>query len=189
MLAKYGYKTRELFEIKQMVGHGARNLVERAIGKSISQEQLQERLDYYNDIYTNSGSPKTKLFNGVSEVLSELKARGLLLAILSNKTQATVDDVYNTYLKQFEFDAVIGQCLEFKIKPDPDALLYLLDKFNVQKENAFFVGDGETDVKVALNAGVKSVAVSWGYRTEEQLKNAGASVFAKTPSDLLELIF
>lgn len=189
MLVKFGHKQRELSEIKQMIGHGAKNLVKNAVGELITQEQLQERLDYYNDIYTNSGSPKTKLFDGVGEVLKELKAQGFLLAILTNKPQETTDDVYNNYLKEYQFDCVIGQRAEFKIKPNPQALLYLIEKFNVKNENAYFVGDGETDVQVALNAGIKGIAVSWGYRTEEQLKDAGASVFARTPNDLLNLIF
>lgn len=189
MLKKFGHKERQLSEIKQMIGHGARNLVKNAIGEDLTKDQLQARLDYYNDIYTNSGSPKTKLFDGIANVLNEFKARGFLLAVLTNKPQETTDDVYNTYLSEFGFDCVIGQRPEFKIKPDPDALLYLLEKLNVKKENAFFVGDGETDVQVGINAGVKSVAVLWGYRTKNQLESAGATIFANEPNDLLNLIF
>lgn len=189
MLKKFGHKERQLSEIKQMIGHGARNLVKNAIGEDLTKDQLQARLDYYNDIYTNSGSPKTKLFDGIANVLNEFKARGFLLAVLTNKPQETTDDVYNTYLSEFGFDCVIGQRPEFKIKPDPDALLYLLEKLNVKKENAFFVGDGETDVQVGINAGVKSVAVLWGYRTKNQLESAGATIFANEPKDLLNLIF
>ncbi|MBE5734663.1 MAG: HAD family hydrolase [Clostridiales bacterium] len=189
MLKKFGHKERQLSEIKQMIGHGARNLVKNAIGEDLTKDQLQARLDYYNDIYTNSGSPKTKIFDGIANVLNEFKARGFLLAVLTNKPQETTDDVYNTYLSEFGFDCVIGQRPEFKIKPDPDALLYLLEKLNVKKENAFFVGDGETDVQVGINAGVKSVAVLWGYRTKNQLESAGATIFANEPKDLLNLIF
>ncbi len=189
MLKKFGHKERQLSEIKQMIGHGARNLVKNAIGEDLTKDQLQARLDYYNDIYTNSGSPKTKIFDGIANVLNEFKARGFLLAVLTNKPQETTDDVYNTYLSEFGFDCVIGQRPEFKIKPDPDALLYLLEKLNVKKENAFFVGDGETDVQVGINAGVKSVAVLWGYRTKNQLESAGATIFANKPKDLLNLIF
>ncbi|MBR0189955.1 MAG: HAD hydrolase-like protein, partial [Clostridia bacterium] len=66
--------------------------------------------------------------------------------------------------------------------------LYVLDKLGVKPENAYLVGDGETDVLAAINAGITGIAALWGNRTKEQLKAAGGTIFADTPKDILKII-
>ena len=188
MLEKFGYEKRDIEDIKQMIGNGAKNLVIRAIGKKVSEESITESLKYYNDIYTSSGSPKTKLFDGIEQTLKILKSRGYLLGIVTNKPQMTTDEINKTYLKNLGFDMVIGQRTGLRMKPDPQAVNLMIEKLNVNKENVYFIGDGETDVQVALNAGVNGVAVLWGYRTKTQLESAGAKVFASTPQDFLKIL-
>ena len=188
MLEKYGYQKRKLDEIKQMIGNGARNLVKRAIGLDLSASELDERLKVYDEIYTNCGCPKTKVFDGMAEVLRELKSRGFLLGIVTNKQQSATEEIYNSMLKEFNFDCVVGQRKGLKIKPDPDGVYSILENCGVSKENAYFVGDGETDVQVAINAGVKGIAGLWGYRTRAQLEAVGAKVFATIPQDLSKII-
>lgn len=191
MLEKFGYKKVEYDDVCRFVGNGARNLVARSIahgGVTISEEELDERLKVYNEFYTASNSPKTKLFDGINEVLIELKKRGYYIAILTNKPQVTTNNVYETYLKDYNFDKVIGSTKEFKIKPDKETTINLMKKLNVLPSNTYFVGDGETDVLTSLNAGTKGIAVLWGYRSKEVLENAGAKVFVNSPKDLLKLI-
>lgn len=188
MLSKFGYPKRSIEEIKQFVGDGARNLVKRSLPSGVGEEKLEECLACYNELYTNSGSPKTRLYGGVDKVLLTLKNRGYKLAVLTNKPQMTTDEVYNKYLSEFHFDCVIGQRADFKIKPNPEAVFYILNKFGARKENVYFVGDGEADVQVALNAGVNSISALWGFREKEQLQAVGANTFAKTPLDIIELI-
>lgn len=188
MLEKFGYEKRDIEDVKQMIGNGAKNLVIKAIGKKVSEESITESLKYYNDIYTSSGSPKTKLFDGIEQTLKTLKSRGYLLGIVTNKPQMTTDEINKTYLKNLGFDMVIGQRAGLQMKPDPQAVNLMIEKLNVNKENVYFIGDGETDVQVALNAGVNGVAVLWGYRTKTQLESAGAKVFASTPQDFLKIL-
>lgn len=187
-LEKYGAPKKDVCKIRQYIGNGARNLILRSFDGAIEGERAEEILAFYNKSYTESGSPKTRLFEGVKEVLFELKKRGYKLGVLTNKPQVTTDGVYQTYLKEIGFDAVVGQTAGKKIKPNPDTLLELLNSLGVLVENAYMVGDGETDVEVAINAGVHGVAVLWGYRDKDQLLNAGAKVFADKPSDLLKVI-
>jgi phosphoglycolate phosphatase len=120
--------------------------------------------------------------------MQNLKGRGYKLAILTNKPQITTDDVYKTYMSDLGFDLVIGQRAGVKIKPDPTSALEILKEFDVEPKNAFFVGDGETDVMTAINGKMQGIAVLWGYRSKEQLEKAGAKVFANTPKDLIKLI-
>lgn len=187
-LEKFGYPKRELSEIRLFIGNGAKKLIERSLGDGVSEQTVNECLAYYNDIYTNSGSPKTSLFNGVKEMLSELKARGYKLGILTNKPQMTTDDVYETYLKEFGFDKVVGQSAFVKCKPDKEAVLSILREINVLPQNAYFVGDGETDAMLAVNASMHGISALWGYRDKEVLENYGAKVFAKTPLEVLDLV-
>ena len=100
----------------------------------------------------------------------------------------TTDNVYETYLSKFKFDAVVGASDKVKCKPDKQATEKLVSDFGVKKEEVVFIGDGETDVVTAINAEVNGIAVLWGYREKEQLLDAGAKVFANSPSELLNLI-
>lgn len=188
MLEKFGYPKQTDSKIMQCIGSGARNLVKNIIGLPLTEDELDERLAFYNHHYTSSNSPRTTLFDGINQVILQLKERGYKVAVLTNKPQITTDDVNETYLKHLNFDMVVGQRKGFNMKPDPAVTLSMLKEMGVDRENAYFVGDGETDVLTALNAGVKGIAALWGYRTKAQLENAGAKVFAKNPLELLDLI-
>lgn len=188
MLEKFGFAKRNLEEVKQMIGNGAKNLVIKAIGQEISSEKLAQCLDYYNQIYTSSGSPKTKLFDGIGQLLKQLKERGYLLGIVTNKPQITTDEIKKTYLKDYDIDMIIGQQAGLKIKPDPQSVNLMIEKLAVDRENVYFIGDGETDVQVAINANVKGVSVLWGYRNRSQLEKVGSETFVSKPQDLLKIL-
>ena len=186
-LKKFGAPERTLEEVRAFIGNGAKNLIKKSFG-DLTEEQLAERLSFYNKLYTESGSPKTHLFDGIGQVLTTLKSRGYKIAILTNKPQITTDDVYQTYLKEYNFDKVVGQRDGVKIKPDPTVLLSMLEELGVEKENAYFVGDGDADVKVSLNAGVKNVSVLWGYRDKSDLEEIGAKKFVQNYVELLDIL-
>ena len=188
MLKKFNHPTHSVEQIKQYRGDGARNLVKRNLPLGLTEQEIDERLNYYNDIYTNSGSPKTCVFAGVKEMLKELKKRGYKIGILTNKPQMTTDEVYKDHFNDVEIDVVVGQRAGMKIKPDPTMLLQILSDLGVEKQNAYFVGDGEPDAQIAINAGVNGISELWGYRTKEQLQKAGATVFVKSPQELLQYL-
>ena len=188
MLKDFGYAEVTVKEVRKFVGSGARKLVKDCVKIPLSEEQLDERLKVYNGYYTASVSPKTKVFDGIKETVVALKKRGYKLAILTNKPQETTDTVYREHMSDFGFDEVVGQSGSVKCKPDKAATMRILDKFGVAPENAYFVGDGETDTITAQNSGTQGIAVLWGYRDREDLEKVGATVFAKTPEDLLSII-
>ena len=188
MLTHFGYPTLEHKEIMQYIGNGARQLVKRSIKFDLSECELDEKLAYYNKIYTSSPSDSTCVFDGLKQVFDSLKQKGYKLAILTNKPQMTTDKVCEKYLKNFGFDLVIGQRDGVPIKPDPTAVYSILTQLSADTKKTSFVGDGETDVMTAINAGVNGIAVLWGYRERWQLEEAGATVFANKPIDLLSLI-
>lgn len=188
MLKHYGYPERSYAEMRKFIGCGARNLVKDSIGVPLSEKELDERLAYYNEIYTASSSPATKLFDGVAEMLEGLKARGYKIAVLTNKPQATTDRVVKEHLSRAGFDLVVGQREGVKIKPDKEAALYIMKTLGASPENTYMVGDGETDVMTAVNAGIHGVAVLWGYRDKDELEAAGAKIFVSSPKELFAVI-
>ena len=183
----FGYKKRSYAEYKQVIGNDASNFMRKLLG-DLPTEKLMEIWRSYEKVYDRYGIVKTKLFDGINEVLIALKERGYKLAILTNKPQITTEDVYKKYLSRYEFDKVVGQSANVKCKPDKEAVLWILKDLNVLPENTYFVGDGETDVMVANNAELKGIAALWGYRDREILEQYGAKIFAKSPLDLLNLI-
>ena len=186
---KFGKSEVSYQKVMDSIGNGARRLVDECFDRELSQDQLDEVLKFYNEHYTSGGSPKTRLFDGVDDLLRGLKERGYKLAILTNKPQVTTDEVYKKYMSEYEFDLVVGQSGKVKCKPDKTATLQILDKLGVLPENTFFIGDGETDVLTALNSNTKGIAVLWGYRSKEQLEKAGAKVFAKDIDQLKSILF
>ena len=186
-LAHFNYPLCTENQIRQYIGNGARNLVKRCFG-DLTEEDLDQKLAFYNKIYTACGSPKTHVFEGMDKVLVELKKRGYKLAILTNKPQMTTDKVYQKYLSQYGFDMVVGQSNNVKCKPDKTATLNILKTLDVSEENTYFIGDGQTDIETAYNANIKHIAVLWGYRDKDQLEKVGAKVFAQNPLDILDII-
>ena len=117
-----------------------------------------------------------------------MTADGFILAIVTNKPEAATKIVVSEYLSEYNFTKIVSEGPYVKRKPDKEATLKMLKEIGVSPENAFFVGDGETDVQTAINTGTKGISVLWGYRTKEQLLAAGAKVFAETPYQLYEII-
>ena len=187
-LEHFGYPTLTEKEITTYIGNGARNLIRRSVKVKLSDEEFERVFQYYNALYTSSKSEKTGVFDGLNEVLFALKNRGYKLAVLSNKQQAATDNVCKKYLKDFAFDMVVGQRDGVPIKPDPTEVYRIIKTLDVLPENAYFVGDGDTDAMTAINAGINGISVLWGYRERAQLESAGAKVFAENPRDLLDLI-
>ncbi len=188
MLDHFGYPKLPSREIMQYIGNGARNLVKRSIKVKLTEEELDDKLAFYNRIYTAAPSDNTCVFKGLDEVISQLKERGYKTGVLTNKPQMTTDKVCEKYLSHLNFDVIVGQREGVPIKPDPTSLNQILKDLNVKKENAYFVGDGETDAQTAQNAGVNGICVLWGYRERKQLEAVGATVFVSSPQQLLKII-
>ncbi len=188
MLAHFGFPERSQNEVMQFIGNGAKNLVKRSLPDGVSEELVNKCHKYYNEIYTASNSPRTKLFDGVDSALKRLKERGYKLAILTNKPQITTDKIHSEYMTGLNLDMVVGQKDGVKIKPDPATTLSIISKLNGTADNTYFVGDGETDVLTATNSNTKGIAVLWGYRNKQQLESAGAKIFASSFEELLSII-
>ena len=170
----------------KFVGNGAKKLVERAVGERT--DMLEKAYCDYAERFANCDNMLTCLYPEEAETLKKLKEAGILLAIISNKPQRATERVYDKFLAKFDFNIVLGQTEHYPLKPNPASTNRVLEKLGVTSTECLFVGDGETDVETAKAAKVKCVSVLWGFRTKEQLKEAGADNFAQKFSDIVSFV-
>lgn len=186
-LISFGYAPRTLDEIRRFVGNGAKKLIERALPHAVPEAEFDEIYHAYDAHYTAHGQDKTKPYAGVQEMLREMRRRGLKTAVLSNKQDNAVRPLCAHYFPQL-LDAATGPTADRRTKPAPDGVYYLEALLGVTPQEVLYVGDSQTDVQTGLNAGVRTVAVLWGFRDRAELEEAGATLFAKTPDEVLNYI-
>lgn len=186
-LKKFSVPEISLEHTIKFVGNGAKKLIERAAGEKYKNLVPEIYADFSKAFAENENS-LTVLYDGEEIALENLKSYGIKLAVLTNKPQKAAENVCKKYLEKFGFDCICGQTEDTPLKPDPQSALKIIGKFGLKKEECVFVGDGETDVLTAVNAGIKCVSVLWGYRSKEQLTAAGAELFANSFCELEHII-
>ncbi len=184
-LEHFGYPTHSPEEILSFVGNGAARLIDRAVPEGTSPERCAEALTYWKRIYPEIGLELTKPYEGMTKALSELKARGCKLAVLSNKYEGGVKDVIPLHFPGV-FDILHGECENIPRKPDPTGLLRTIDELGSAPERVAYVGDSAGDIVVAHNAGTFAIGVDWGYNPASALQEAGADAMLSHPRELLQ---
>ena len=188
MTKKFGFRHVSVDVMKASLGGDTKDIVRLAIGEKIDDKLLDECAKCYAENYINSGSPKTKVFEGMKEVIEQLKKRGYKILALSNKPDVEIEPLADRLLKPLGFDKVVGLSDKVIPKPQPYGALSLLKEFDALPENSYFVGDGETDILTGINAKITPIAVLWGNRDKAFLEGYGAKIFANNPQELLTLI-
>ena len=174
-------------EIRTFVGNGAAKLIERAIPEGRENASYGEILDVFRKHYQEHCEEKTGPYDGVREMLEQLHGDGYCMAIVSNKPDDAVKQLYEKYFAAW-VQAAIGEHPGTEKKPAPAMVYQALAELNADAACAVYVGDSEVDVATGTAAGTKTVSVAWGFRTEDQLRAAGASLIIRSPEELLGLI-
>lgn len=188
-LRQNGLPVRSVSEICSFVGNGMKKLIDRAVPGSIDHALAAKVLADFKAHYAAHCTDKTAPYTGVPAMLAALRAAGVKLAVLSNKADAAVQVLCRQYFPDM-FDVVAGERENEGIrkKPAPDALLTIMKQLGVAAGDTVYIGDSDVDVMTADNAGVDMIAVTWGFRSEEMLRAAGAYRFATDPEELISLI-
>lgn len=186
-LKKFGVPCLSLEKIIQYVGNGARKLVERAT-VGYDSELIDKIYEDYRVNFAECANLDTVLYDGETDFLQRAKAKGIKMAVVTNKPQKACDKVMSQFFKENYFDYVIGQSDDFALKPDPSAVNFVIEKFGVDKSECLFVGDGDTDVITAKNAGIRCISTLWGFRSQSQLAAVGGREFADSFASLGEMI-
>lgn len=190
MLESYGFPTHEVEKYRYFVGNGSKKLMERTLprDKAESAEFVEEALVKYKAIYKERLLEKTRPYNGVLELLAELKSRGIPLAVCTNKHNDAALAIVKILFAPGTFEEVLGDRPGFPKKPNPATPLEIASHLGVKPDEVAYLGDTSVDMETAVHAGFLPVGVLWGFRTEEELVKSGAKVLLKAPLELLEKV-
>lgn len=180
-----GLPYRSEDEVRSFVGDGADMLILRALDGDES--RFAECKAAFKRLYDKDMRNQTRPYDGVNKMLSDITAQGIAVAVLSNKYDSAVKELC-AYFFGDKIKYAAGQKDGIKVKPDPTALLKLLDEAGVKAEEAAYCGDGEADVLCAKAAGVDFIAATWGFRHYSVLEKAGAHIFAEKPVEVTGLL-
>ena len=184
-LSLFGIPTRTREEIRSFVGNGIANLLKRSIG--FEHSQFAEILQEFRAFYGEHCKDKTREYEGVSELLTKLKARGVQTAVVSNKADFAVKKLVKEYFSDLIGEAVgENEGAGIAKKPAPDSLLAVMKNYKAEPKTTVYIGDSEVDIQTAKTAGVDCISVVWGFKDREFLKKNGAKTFVETPLEILK---
>ncbi len=189
VLEQNGFPVHDKDTYSRFVGDGAGNLISSALLEDKRTEAIiRSCLDAFLDDYSRNWNVKTRLYDGIPELLDRITARGLKMAVLSNKPHRYTKECIDGFLSDWDFDAVIGQRDDVPKKPHPAGALEIAEQMNILPSDFLYLGDTEIDLKTSFAAGMFPVGVLWGFRSAEELKKGGAKVLIKSPLEALDLL-
>lgn len=188
VLDKFGFPVHDIKEYKYFIGDGIANLVRRALPpESRSEETINCCVDAMRQEYGRRWADKTCPYRGIPELLDGLHARGLKMAVLSNKLDEVTKLVVAKLLPRWKFEFVLGERPLVPKKPNPAAALEIARLMNIRPCEFLYLGDTSIDMKTANAAGMYAVGALWGFREAGELTAGGAKILIENPVDLLAL--
>lgn len=185
-LRQHGYAEHPLSSYNYMVGNGVRRLIERA-APDAGAENISELLKDFRSYYDDHCTDMTEPYPGITDLLLELTARDIKVAVASNKYQAAVDKLINRFFPEIPFVTLRGERAGYPTKPDPSAIFAVLSQCPTPKDAVLMAGDSAVDIETARRACVESVGVTWGFRPVSELKQAYADNIVSTPDQILQI--
>lgn len=171
-------------DVRCFVGNGIRKLIERAVPNGMANPKYDDVYEVFMKHYLKHNLDTTRPYDGIIEMLAELKRRGKLMAIVSNKyctaTEALCRHFFNDYIS-----VAIGESETVRKKPAPDSVFKALRSLGADPASAVYVGDSEVDVATARNSGLPCISVLWGFRDKTFLLENGATTFVEKPIEII----
>jgi phosphoglycolate phosphatase len=186
VLAAHGLPTHEERAYRLFTGDGAMNLTLRSLGNRL--DMAGQILAAYAGEYGANSRVSTAPYPGIAELLGSLVGKGLSLCVLSNKDEKDVQQVIAHYFPNCNFDIVRGRLDGVPLKPDPTALLNIVAQLCLTPRDFWYVGDTGTDMLCAANAGMESIAVTWGFQTREEIAGSNPAHYADSAGELLKIL-
>ena len=173
-LAELGLPQHSLDEYRLMVGNGMRKLIMRALPDDKAQDDafVDDTLAAFLKYYADHIDLYTKPYPGIPELINTLSTEGYKLAVASNKIQAGAEKLIARFFPGIDFIAVMGNSPDYPLKPDAALVEYIMQKAGTDRTHTVMVGDSDTDIQTARNAGIPVIAVSWGFRPRHELTSA-----------------
>ncbi|MCM1021607.1 MAG: HAD family hydrolase [Muribaculum sp.] len=188
-LEKMGYAPHPLTAYPTMVGNGVTKLLERALPTDVSNDplQLQHTRVYFQQYYDKHSTDNSRPYDGIPQLLNDLTAKGVKLAVASNKYHEAVVNLVNHFFSDVPWASIWGQKEGMPVKPDPSIVFGILSDCPTPKSDVLYVGDSGVDMTTAARACVESVGVTWGFRPVSDLKATYADHIVDEPSQIFDL--
>lgn len=195
-LQKHGMPVRTYQEIRSFLGNGVKRLLELSVPDGLKNPLFDEVFADFKSHYMVHCQDQTGLYDGIAETLKELKKRGIRMAVVSNKLQSGVTELFESQvrtvgkeeticLKDY-IEVAIGERPEMARKPAADMVNKAFEKMGIDKQEAVYIGDSEVDLATARNSGLPCISVLWGFRDQDFLKEQGAEVLVQNPLQLID---
>lgn len=182
-----GLPPHSMEEIRQFIGNGIRLLICRAMPEGTPEAEIDAALDDFKAYYAAHIHDRTVPYDGIPQLLTALRKRGIKVAVLSNKIDSASQQLME-YFFPGKTDVVFGEHVGVPRKPDPTSCRMVMQQLGVQPEQVLYVGDSGTDMQTAKNAGLYAVGVTWGFRSKEVLLEYGADVLVHRPEQILQIL-
>lgn len=181
-----GFPEHTLDEVRRFVGNGVRVLIRRSVPKGTNDAEYEEAYKLFEEHYAKNCRNKTAPYEGIMQMLNELKKKGCRLAIVSNKIDFAVKKLSEEFFEGI-IDVAVGDSPDTKNKPAPD-MVYKAVKTMGEDIKPVYIGDTDVDLETAENACMDCISVSWGFRSRSELEGYGAVMIADKPSDVVRYI-
>lgn len=187
-LDKFGYPSQPAERFKLFAGDGIPKMIERAMPQhEVSVERISELKNLFLTHYAEHYADNTVAYDGMCELVSELKQKGYFVAVVTNKAQEMAEVVVNKLYGDV-FHLIYGQREGIPTKPDPTLTLMAMETLGVKPEECVFVGDSGMDVITGVNSGAYPIGVLWGFRESKELLSGGAKSLVQSSGELLNTI-
>lgn len=186
-LCSCGFPKRSIEEVRGFIGNGVIKLMSRSVPEGTDEEAFEKCFGIFRAHYLEHMYDTTRPYDGISELLAELKKNGIKTAVVSNKLHSGVVGLCDDFFGS-DLTCAFGVEVESERKPSPANVFKAFKLLEVLPEETVYVGDSEVDVKTAENAGITCIGVTWGFRDRDELVTAGAKYIAERPEDVISIV-
>lgn len=186
-LDKFGFPSRNIDEIRSFVGNGVKRLVYLSVPEGTDEATSEKCLEIFKEHYKGNSKNKTAPYNGIREMLSEVRAAGCKTAVVTNKIQDAAIEIITDFFGD-KIDVIIGQVDGVAQKPEPDGVWLALEKLGASRDKAVYIGDSEVDCMTAHNAGLPCIGVTWGFRSRAVLEENNAEFIVDSPEKIADCL-
>ena len=187
VMEKFGFPEHTIDEYRRVFGNAIRYAFEHTVPEGAPPEVIDEMIPIYRERYDVHCLDNTRPYDGIVEVMKQLKQRGYKMAIVSNKIDSAVKELNEKFFSD-SVEVAIGERPGINRKPAPDTVFAALEELGSNPENAVYIGDSEVDYATAKNSGLPCISVLWGFRDRDYLVSIGADTFAETPGEIVDII-
>ena len=182
-LSENGLPARSKQETRAALGRGVRFLIEQSVPDGLSDAEISKVEDDFLKYYKVHSMDNTRPYDGIVELIKEVRASGVKTAVVSNKIDSAVKELCANFFEG-AFDVAYGERIGIPRKPDPKPINAIIDEFGLSKNEVVYIGDSEVDLLTANNAKIDHIIVTWGFRDRAFLEQNGAKNLVESMEEL-----